>query len=130
MNRSISSKRLRLSSSSSRNQLEQEKLPAPAVYHQVVNGVELDFIHFFEIKLYLTVKVKQFQAGCIENHFSEWASYTMDKYILRSFSGLSLEFSDNKQRHYHKRIELRFSSKNELFLANEDHKVRLELRDT
>ena len=96
----------------------------------MVNGVELDFIHFFEIKLYLTVKVKQFQAGCIENHFSEWASYTTDKYILRSFSGLSLEFSDNKKRHYHKRIELRFSSKKELFLANEDHKVRLELRDT
>ena len=54
----------------------------------------------------------------------------MDKYILRPFSGLSLEFSDNKQGHYHKRIELRFSSKEELFLSNEDHKVHLDLRDT
>ena len=94
------------------------------------NGVKLDVIHFFEIKLYLTEKVKQFQSGCLENHFSEWASYTMDKYILRSFSGLSLEFSDKKPRHYHKRTELRFSSKEKLFLANEDHKVHLDIRDT
>ena len=94
------------------------------------NGVELDVIHFFEIKLYLTEKVIQFQAGCIENHFSEWASYTMDKYILISFSGLSLEFSDKKQRHYHKLIQLRFSSKEELFLVQEEHKVHLDFRDT
>ena len=78
---------------------------------------ELDVIHSSEIKPYLTEKVKQFQAGCIKNHFSEWASYTMDKEILGSVSGLSLEFSDNKLPHYHKGMEMRFSSKGELFLA-------------
>ena len=34
-------------------------------------------------------------------------------------SGLSLEFSDNKLPHYHKRMEMRFFSKEELFLADE-----------
>ena len=62
----------------------------------------------------LTEKVKQFQPSCIKNHFSEWA---MDKEILGSVSGLSLEFSYNKLPHYHKGMEIRFSSKEELFLA-------------
>ena len=35
------------------------------------NEVELDVIHSFKIKPYLTEKIKQFQAGCIKNHFSE-----------------------------------------------------------
>ena len=39
----------------------------------------------------------------------------MDKEILGSVSGLSLEFSNNKQPHYHKGMEMRFSSKEELF---------------
>ena len=49
----------------------------PAAHHQVEseaaasNEVELDVIHSFEIKPYLTEKIKQFQAGCIKNHFSE-----------------------------------------------------------
>ena len=43
----------------------------------------------------------------------------MDKEILRSVSGLSLDFSDNKLPHYHKGLEMRFSSKEELFLADE-----------
>ena len=43
----------------------------------------------------------------------------MDKEILRSVSGLSLEFSDKKLPYYHKGMEMRFSSKEELFLANE-----------
>ena len=85
----------------------------------ISDEAELDVIHFSEIKPYLTEKVKQFQAGCIKNHFSEWASYTMDKEILGSVSGLSLEFSDNKLPHYHKGMEMRFSSKEELFLADE-----------
>ena len=80
---------------------------------------ELDVIHSSEIKPYLTGKVKQFQAGCIKNHFREWVSYTMDKEILESVSGLSLEFSDNKPPCYHKGMEMRFSSKEELFLADE-----------
>ena len=85
----------------------------------VLDKAELGVIHFLEIKLYLTEKVKQFQAGCIKNNFSEWASYTMDKKILGSVSGLSLEFPDSKLPHYHKGMEMRFSSKEELFLADE-----------
>ena len=76
---------------------------------------ELGVIHYLETKPYLTEKVKQFQAGCIKNHFREWASYTMDKKVLESVSGLSLEFSDHKLPHYHKGVEMRFSSKEELF---------------
>ena len=38
----------------------------------------------------------------------------MDKEILRSVSGLSLDFSDNKLPQYHKGLEIRFSSKEEL----------------
>ena len=81
--------------------------------------MELDVIHFSEIKPYLIEKVKQFQVGFIKNHFSEWASYTMDKEILGSVSGFSLEFSDKKLPHYHKGLEMRFSSKEELFLIDE-----------
>ena len=43
----------------------------------------------------------------------------MDKEILGSMSGLSLEFYGNKLPHYYKRMEMKFSSKEELFLANE-----------
>ena len=43
----------------------------------------------------------------------------MDKEILGSVYGLSLEFSDNKLPHYHRGIEIKFSSKEELFLADE-----------
>ena len=74
--------------------------------------VELDVIHSSEVKPYLTEKVKKFQAGCIKNHLSE-------SEILGSVSGLSLEFSNNKLRHYHKGMERRFSSKEELFLGCE-----------
>ena len=81
------------------------------------NEAELDVIHSFEIKPYLIEKVKQFQAGCIKNHFSEWASYTMDKEILWSVSRLSLQFSDNKLPHYHKGMEMRFYSNEELFFG-------------
>ena len=70
-------------------------------------------------KLKLIEKVKQFQVGCIKNDFSEWASYIMGKEILWSVSGLSLEFSDNKLPNYQKGMEMRFSSKEELFLACE-----------
>ena len=38
----------------------------------------------------------------------KWASYTMDKEILRSVFGLSLEYSDKKLPHYHKGMEMRF----------------------
>ena len=95
-----------------------------AAHHQVEleaaasNEAELDVILSLEIKPYLTEKVKQFQAGCIKNHFSEWVGYTMDKEILGSVSDLSLEFSDNKLPHYHKGMEMKFSSKEELFLAD------------
>ena len=85
----------------------------------VLDKAELDVIHSLEIKPYLTEKVKQFQAGCIKNNFREWASYTMDKKILGSVSGLSSEFPDSKLPHYHKGMEMRFSSKEELFLADE-----------
>ena len=78
---------------------------------------KLDIIHSLQLKPYLTEKLKQFQAGCIKHHFSEWTSYTMNKEILESLSGLSLGFSDNKLLHYHKRLEMRFYSKEELFLA-------------
>ena len=82
-----------------------------------LNEVEVDVIRSFEIKPYLTKKVKQFQAGSIKNHFSEWTSYNMDKEVLGSISSLSLKFSDNKLSHYYKGMEMRFSSKEELFLA-------------
>ena len=42
----------------------------------------------------------------------------MDKEILGSVSSLSLEISDSKLPHYHKELEIRFSSKKELFLAD------------
>ena len=96
-----------------------------AALHQVEsesadsNEVELDVIHSFEIKPYLTEKVKQFRVGCIKNHFSEEATYTMDKDILRSAFILFLGFSDNKLPHYHKGMKMMFSSKEELFLACE-----------
>ena len=41
----------------------------------------------------------------------------MDKEILGPVSGLSLEFSDNKLPHYHIGMKMRFSAKEELFLA-------------
>ena len=43
----------------------------------------------------------------------------MDKEILGSVSGLSLEYSGNKLPHKHKGMEMRFSSKEESFLADE-----------
>ena len=43
----------------------------------------------------------------------------MDKEILGSVSGSPLEFFDNKLPHYYKGMEMRFSSKEELFLADE-----------
>ena len=82
----------------------------------VSNVAELDVIHSLEIKPYLTEKVRQFQAGCIKNHFSEWASYTMDQETLGSVSALSLQFSYKKLSHYHKGMEMRFSSKEQLSL--------------
>ena len=39
--------------------------------------------------------------------------------ILESVPSLSLEVSDNKLPHYHKVLEMRFSSKEELLLAEE-----------
>ena len=84
-----------------------------------LDEAELDAIHSLEIKSYLTEKVKQFQASCIKNPFREWASYTMDKENLGSVAGLSLEFSDNQLLHYHSRMEMRFSFKEELFLEDE-----------
>ena len=42
----------------------------------------------------------------------------MNKDILGLVPGLSLEFYDNKLTHYHKRMEKRFSYKEELFLAD------------
>ena len=83
------------------------------------NEAELDVIHSFEIKPYLTGKEKQFQVGCIKNHFSELASYTMDKEILGSAFSLFLGFPDNKLPLYHKGVEMMLSSKEELFLACE-----------
>ena len=90
-----------------------------------MNDLELDVIHFLKIKPYLTEKVKQFQAGCIKNYFSEWNGYTMDKETVGSVSGLLLEFSDNKLPHYHKGTEMRFSSKEELFLVDEINLILL-----
>ena len=55
------------------------------------NEAELYVIHSLEIKPYLTEKIKQFQTGGIKNHFSELASYSMDKEILGSVSSLPLE---------------------------------------
>ena len=43
----------------------------------------------------------------------------MENEILGSVSSLSLEFSDNKLPHYRKGREMRFSSTEELFLAEE-----------
>ena len=103
----------------------QEELPAPSGNHQAESETatpdkaELDLIHFLEIKPYLTEKVKKFQAGCIKNHFSAWASNTMDKEILGSTSSSSSEISDKKLPHYTNGIEMRFSSKEEFFLADE-----------
>ena len=39
--------------------------------------------------------------------------------ILESVPSLSLEVSDNKLPHYHKGLEMRFSSKEEFLLAKE-----------
>ena len=43
----------------------------------------------------------------------------MDKEILESVPGSSLEFSDNKLPYYYKGMWMRFSSKEELLLADE-----------
>ena len=43
----------------------------------------------------------------------------MGKEILAPVSGLSLEFSDKKLSHYHKGMEMRFSSKEEFFMECE-----------
>ena len=43
----------------------------------------------------------------------------MEKEILESVCGLSLNLSDNKLLQYHKGMEMRFSSKEKLFLACE-----------
>lgn len=43
----------------------------------------------------------------------------MDKEILRLVFALSLEFSDKKLSRYHKGMEMRFSSEEESFLADE-----------
>ena len=105
--------------------MPKEVILAPATHHQqeseagASNEAKLDVIHSLYIKPYQTGKVKQFQAGCIKNHFSKWASYTMDEEILGSVSDLSLEFCDNKLPHYHKWMKMRFSSKGELLLADE-----------
>ena len=120
MNQSISNKRLRLScsspgnpqspyssnskaSTSSTHSLNFQNCKKnlhrqqPSTEVAASNEAELDAIDSFEIKPYLTEKVKQFQAACIKNHFSEWVSYTMGKEILGSVSGLSLEFSDRNE---------------------------------
>ena len=81
--------------------------------------MELDVIHSIEFKLFLKEKVKQFQASCIKNQFSEQARYTVDKEILGSVPDVFLEFPDNKLPHYHKGMEMTFSSTEELFLASE-----------
>ena len=97
----------------------------PAAHHKVESEAatsdeaELYLIHSSQIKPFLTEKVKQFQAGCTNNHFSEWVSHTMGKEILESVPRLSLKFSDKKLHHYHKGLEMRFSSKEELFLVDE-----------
>ena len=75
-----------------------------------LDKAELDVIHSLEIKPYLTEKVKKSQAGC---------SNFIKIIFLGSVSGLSLEFTDNKLSHYHKGIEITFSSKEELFLADQ-----------
>ena len=81
--------------------------------------MELDIIYPLEFKFYLTEQVKWFQASCIKNHFSKWPRYTVDKEILGSVSDWPLEFSVNKLPYYHKEKEMRFSSEEKLFLANE-----------
>ena len=43
----------------------------------------------------------------------------MDEEILGSVFDLPLEFCDNKLLYYHERMEMRFSSKEKLFLAEE-----------
>ena len=43
----------------------------------------------------------------------------MDKEILGSACGLSLKLSDKKLSHYYKGMEMRFFSKEKLFLADE-----------
>ena len=43
----------------------------------------------------------------------------MDKEILRSVFGLSLEYSDKKLPHYHKGMEMRFSSNEKMFSVDE-----------
>ena len=95
----------------------------PAAHNQMESEAatsdeaKLDVIHSSQLKPYLTQKVKQFQAGCIKNHFSGWTSFTMDKEILGSVSRLFLKFL--KLPHYHNGLEMRFSSKEVLFLADE-----------
>ena len=83
------------------------------------NEAELDvIIHSLESKPDLTEKLKQFQADCIQNCFSKWAGYIMDKEILGSVFSLSLELSDKKLPYYHKEMKMRFSSKEELLLTD------------
>ena len=49
----------------------------------------------------------------------KWARYAMDEEILRSVFGVSLECLDKKLPHYHKGMEMRFFSKEEMFLIGE-----------
>lgn len=109
-----------------------EKLSASAVRHKVEseatvsNEVELDFTQTLECKPHPTEKVKQFQAACIQNHISKRVRYVIDKEILGSGSGLYLEFQDKNLPHYHKGMEMRYLSKEELFVANEIKSVIVE----
>ena len=80
-----------------------------------LDEAKLDVTHSSQLKPYLTEKVKQFQAGCIKSHFSEWTSHTIEKEILESVSGLSLEFSDNKLPHYPNYLILEDEFKNLLW---------------
>ena len=82
------------------------------------NEVEVDAIHSLKIKPYLAEKVNSFRLVVLKNCLSEWVSHTMNNKILESVSDLSLEVSDNDLLHYHREIEMRFSSKEELFLAD------------
>ena len=80
---------------------------------------ELDVIHSLEFQLYLTETIKRFQAGCIKSHFIKLAKYNMDQEILGLVSDLSFKFFKSKILHYHKGMEIKISSKEELLLPDE-----------
>ena len=45
-----------------------------------------------KLKTYLRNKIKAFKGGCISSKIQEWENITLDKEILKTVEGLTLDF--------------------------------------